>query len=82
MAKIKVYADIKEVNRYFFTVEVDDRLSEKEREIMGVAKVASHLLENSPSPESCNNNITSDVRCTDRESARDTLEPIKIEINE
>lgn len=79
MAQIKLYADIREVNRYFFTIEVDDKLSKEHQEIMAAAKLTSHLLENCPKPNDVN--LLSDVQCTDRESARDTEQIIKIEIN-
>ena len=76
MAKISVTADVREINRYSFSVEVDDNLSPEEQKNRAYFRVKAHLNENCPYP-----NMGEDdngVSCGDRESAIKTEEVISI----
>lgn len=78
MAKIPVIADVREINRYSFTVEVDDNLSPEEQKTQAYFKVKAHLKENCPY-----SNMGEDdngVSCGDCEAGMKTEETISITI--
>lgn len=80
MAKITMHADIKEINRYSFTVEVDDNLTDDQQDEQGKAKLKEFLDNNCPYP--FQKEAIGGVICDDRESAMSTEDVVSIEVNE
>jgi len=79
MAKITMTADIREINRYSFVVEVDDNLTEDQQDEQGKAKLTEFLNNNCPYP--FQKEAIGGVICDDRESAMRTEEVVSIEVN-
>lgn len=73
-------ADIKEVNRYKFDVEVDDNLSKEEQDAQAKARVKTFLENNIPYP--FQSEAINGVRCVDCESGISMEETVSIEINQ
>lgn len=80
MATINVHADIKEVNRYQFTVEVDDNLTEQQQDEQAKAKVNAFLEDNIPYP--FQHEPVDGVKCVDREDGISQEDTVSIEVNE
>ena len=80
MATINVHANIKEINRYQFEVEVDDNLTEQQQDEQAKAKVAAFLEDNTPYPYQ--RKPMGGVTCVDRESGMSTEDVVSIEVNE
>jgi hypothetical protein len=79
MATIKVNANIREVNRYEFIVEIDENLPKEEQHKQAIAKVGSFLDENTPyiyQKEPVNG-----VLCCDMEASCSGCEVEEIEIS-
>jgi len=79
MAKITMTAEIREINRYSFTVEVDDNLSDDQQDEQGKAKLKAFLDNNCPYP--FQREAIGGVICDDCESAMRTEETVSIEVN-
>jgi hypothetical protein len=80
MAKITMTADIREINRYSFMVEVDDNLTEDQQDEQGKAKLKEFLDKNCPYP--FQREAVNGVICDDRESAMRTEDVVSIEVNQ
>ncbi len=80
MATINVHADIKEVNRYQFTVEVDDNLTEQQQDEQAKAKVNAFLEDNIPYPYQ--RKPMGGVTCVDCESSISMEDVVSVEVNE
>jgi len=68
MTQFKITANIREINRYDFSVEANSKEEAQE-------KVAEYLKDNCPYPY---DNDKNGVNCTDREPAMETEEVVKI----
>lgn len=78
MSTINLTADLLEVNRYDFTVEVDDNLSTEEAHEVAKSKLKNYLENNCPNifqyaPED-------GIMCVDREAAYSTESVNSIDI--
>ena len=80
MATIIMHADIREINRYSFAVEVDDNLSKEQQDEQGKAKLTEFLDNNCPYPYQ--REAIGGVICDDREAAMSTEDVVSIEVNE
>jgi hypothetical protein len=80
MAKITMNAEIREVNRYSFTVEVDDNLTEEQQDEQGKAKLSEFLDNNIPYP--FQREAIGGVICDDCETSMRSEEVISIEVNQ
>lgn len=80
MAKITMHADIREINRYSFVVDVDDNLSKEQQDEQGKAKLTEFLNNNDPYPYQ--KEVIDGVICDDREAAMKTEDVVSIEVNE
>ena len=80
MATINVHADIKEVNRYQFAVEVDDNLTEQQQDEQAKAKVNAFLEDNIPYP--FQDEPVDGVTCIDREDGISMEDVVSVEVNE
>jgi hypothetical protein len=78
--KISLHADILEINRYQFQVEVDENLSQEEQDKQARAKLQAFLDSNCPDP--FQSEPIDGVQCDDREAAMQTREVELIDINE
>lgn len=69
-------ADIREINRFDFLVEVDDNLTSEQEEIVATKKLNDFLLGNAPYPSQ--SDYQDGVLCIDRESSMSTEETVHI----
>ena len=78
---IGVNVNITEVNRYDFSVEVDENATKEQQDAEAIAKVKKFLDSHIPSPMVSSPTIDG-VKCVDRESGVKSTEiPDVIEIN-
>jgi hypothetical protein len=80
MATITIHADIKEINRYEFNVQVDDNLSKEQQDEQGKGRVKTFLDENIPYPYQ--NEPINGVLCVDVERGISMEDVVSIEVNE
>ena len=78
MKKISVHADIKEIVRYQFEVEVDDNLSKEQQDKQAKDKLETFLLHNVPYV--FQSTPIDGVKCVDSES-QETDTVVNIEVN-
>lgn len=80
---IGVNANITEVNRYDFAVQVDENLSKEQQDAEAKEKVRRFLLNNIPSPN-IGGDYVDDVKCVDVDYGVQSVNNIEdsIEINE
>jgi hypothetical protein len=76
MKTIKLSADVREINRFDFLVEVDDNLTPVQEVIFATDKLKKFLHSNAPYPSQ--HNYQDGVLCIDRESSMVTEETVHI----
>ena len=82
MATLKLQANIREINKYEFTVEVDNNLTYEEQRAQACDKLKAYLEENIPHPFASDNELITDVRCVDVERGMSTEDVTLIEIKD
>ena len=76
MKTLKLKADIREINRYEFTVEMDESLSKEDQIIEGTQRLKAFLSNNIPDPHQFQSK--DGVMCYDRCAGMETEELVRI----